>query len=78
MGGTHDASWIPQVLPGAGNLMVFNNGQYLYQRTPGSSVLEINPFLDAAGIDTYPKRRPPGEKPPAGGGRGRSQDNPAK
>ena len=59
MGGTHDASWIPQGLPGAGNLMVFNNGQYLYQRTPGSSVLEINPFLDAAGNDTGEYVNPP-------------------
>lgn len=59
MGGSHDASWIPQGLPGAGNLMVFNNGQYLYQRTPGSSVLEINPFLDAAGIDTGEYVNPP-------------------
>ncbi len=52
MGGSHDASWIPPGLPGAGHLMVFNNGQYLYQRTPGSSIIEINPFLDGNGRDT--------------------------
>jgi hypothetical protein len=52
MGGSHHASWIPKGLPGAGHIMVFNNGQYLYQRTPQSSVLEINPFLDADGHDT--------------------------
>jgi len=39
--------------------MVFNNGQYLYQRTPGSSVLEINPFLDAVGNDTGEYVNPP-------------------
>jgi hypothetical protein len=32
--------------------MVFNNGQYLFQRTPHSSVLEINPRLDAEDRDT--------------------------
>jgi len=59
MGGTHHASWIPAGLPGAGNLMVFNNGQYLYQRTPQSSVLEINPFLDGGGDDTGEYVNPP-------------------
>ena len=46
-------------LPGAGHLMVFNNGQYLYQRTPQSSILEINPFLDANGRDTGKYVNPP-------------------
>ncbi len=59
MGGSHHASWIPQGLPGAGHIMVFNNGQYLYQRTPQSSALEINPFLDAAGRDTGQYVNPP-------------------
>ena len=59
MGGTHHAAWIPQGLPGAGNLMVFNNGQYLYQRTPGSSILEINPFLDGQGQNTGEYVNPP-------------------
>jgi len=52
MGGSHHAHWIAPGLPGAGRLMVFNNGQYLFERTPQSSILEINPFLDAAGRDT--------------------------
>ena len=47
IGGSHDVHWIRPGLPGAGHIMVFNNGQYLYQRTPQSSILEINPFLDA-------------------------------
>jgi hypothetical protein len=59
MGGSHHASWIPKGLPGAGHIMVFNNGQYLYQRTPQSSVLEINPFLDADGRDTGKYVNPP-------------------
>lgn len=59
MGGAHDAHWIRPGLPGAGHLMVFNNGQYLYQRTPQSSALEINPFLDASGRDTGKYVNPP-------------------
>ncbi|MFZ4617272.1 MAG: aryl-sulfate sulfotransferase [Rectinemataceae bacterium] len=49
MGGSHDAQWIRPGLPGAGNLMVFDNGQYLFQHTPQSAVLEIDPRLDSAG-----------------------------
>lgn len=59
MGGSHHASWIPAGLPGAGHLMVFNNGQYLYQRTPGSSVIEIDPFLDGTGNETGRYVNPP-------------------
>ena len=59
MGGTHDVQWIKPGLPGAGHLMVFNNGQYLCQRTPGSSIIEINPFLDASGRDTGKYVNPP-------------------
>lgn len=59
MGGSHHASWIPPGVPGAGNLMVFNNGQYLYQRTPQSSILEINPFLCTDGQDTGEYVNPP-------------------
>jgi len=59
MGGTHHVTWIPPGHPGAGHLMVFNNGQYLYQRTPQSSVLEINAFLDSSGRDTGSYVNPP-------------------
>ena len=59
MGGSHDAHWIRPGLPGAGHLMVFNNGQYLFQRTPQSSALEINPRLDASGRDTGKYVNPP-------------------
>ena len=59
MGGSHNAHWIPAGLPGAGHLMVFNNGQYLFERTPQSSIIEINPFLDATGRDTGAYVNPP-------------------
>jgi len=59
MGGAHDAHWIDPGLPGAGHLMVFNNGQYLFQRTPQSSILEINPFVDSGGRDTGAYVNPP-------------------
>lgn len=44
----HDARWIPRGLPGAGNIMIFNNGM----DRPGrrfSSVLEIVPPLERDG-----------------------------
>ena len=59
MGGAHDVQWIRPGLNGAGHLLIFNNGQYLYQRTPQSSVLEINPFLDASGRDMGKYVNPP-------------------
>ena len=59
MGGAHDVHWIRPGLSGAGHIMVLNNGQYLYQRTPQSSALEINPFLDANGRDTGEYVNPP-------------------
>lgn len=59
MGGAHDAHWIGPGLPGAGHLMVIDNGQYLYQRTPQSAALEINPFVDASGRDTGRYVNPP-------------------
>ena len=59
MGGAHDVHWIRPGLAGAGHIMVFNNGQYLFQRTPHSSILEINPCLDASGRDTGRYVNPP-------------------
>jgi hypothetical protein len=59
IGGSHHAHWIEPGLPGAGHLMVFNNGQYLFERTPQSSVIEINPFLDSAARDTGHYVNPP-------------------
>ena len=59
IGGCHDVHWIRPGLPGAGHILVFNNGQYLYERTPQSSIVEINPFLDAQGRDTGRYVNPP-------------------
>lgn len=59
MGGSHDVQWIRPGLPGAGHLMVFDNGQYLFQHTPQSAVLEIDPFLDATGKDQGRYVNPP-------------------
>ncbi len=41
----HDARWIPEGSPGAGNILVFNNGL----DRGYSSVEEITPLIDAAG-----------------------------
>ena len=55
IGGAHDVQWIKPGLPGAGHFLIFNNGQYLFDRTSQSSILEINGFLDAQGrqADNY-------------------------
>lgn len=45
--GQHDAQWIPDGLPGAGNILVFNNGDK--QVRPYSSIDELVPPLDADG-----------------------------
>ena len=59
MGGAHDVHWIRPGLPGAGHLLVLNNGQYLFQCTPQSSAMEINPFLDANERDSGKYVNPP-------------------
>lgn len=59
LGGVHTAHWIPPGMPGAGRLLMFNNAQYLHQLTPGSEILEVNPYLDANGRDTGKYVNPP-------------------
>ncbi|MCK6685863.1 MAG: aryl-sulfate sulfotransferase, partial [Thermoanaerobaculia bacterium] len=59
IGGSSDAQWIATGLPGAGHILVFNNNQYLYQRTPQSYVFEVNPFAGSAGTDTGAYVNPP-------------------
>ncbi len=49
IGGAHDIHWIRPGLPGAGNFLVFNNGQYLNELTNQSYADEINPYLDSSG-----------------------------
>ena len=59
IGGSANAQWIASGLAGAGHLLVFNNNQYLYQRTPQSYVFEINPYLNSSGVDTGAYVNPP-------------------
>ena len=59
IGGSHDIQWIKAGLPGAGHLLVFNNAQYLFERTQQSYIMEINGFLDASGKDTGNYVNPP-------------------
>jgi hypothetical protein len=61
--GQHNAHWIPQGLPGAGHILVFNNGM----RRPGgafSSVDEIVPPVDSQGHYTYSAGEPYGPDAP--------------
>ena len=59
LGGVHNAQWIAPGLPGAGHMMFFNNAQYLHQLTPGSEIIEVNPYLDSSGRDTGKYVNPP-------------------
>jgi hypothetical protein len=59
IGGSHDIQWIKPGLPGEGHFLIFNNGQYLFERTPQSYIFEINGFLDAAGNETGSYINPP-------------------
>jgi hypothetical protein len=59
IGGSHDIQWIKPGLAGAGHFLVFNNGQYLFERTPQSYIFEINGYLDASKTDTGHYINPP-------------------
>ncbi len=59
LGGSHDIQWIKQGLPGAGNFMVFCNGQNLFELTPQSYIIEINPYLNSSGTVTSAYVNPP-------------------
>ncbi len=59
IGGSHDIQWIASGLPGAGHFLVFNNGQYLFERTPQSYIFEINGFLDSSKKDISTYVNPP-------------------
>jgi hypothetical protein len=55
--GQHDAHWIPSDLPGAGNILIFNNGS---KSRPYSSVEEISLPLKADG--SYELEEAPGKE----------------
>lgn len=46
--GQHDARWIPEHYPGAGNILIFNNGDSRPKESY-SSIIEIRPPVDADG-----------------------------
>ncbi len=62
IGASHDAHWIKPGLQGAGNIMVFNNGQYLFERTSQSYIVEVNPYYDSNRV-----AKPNYVNPPAAG-----------
>jgi len=47
IGGAHNIQWIKPGLPGAGNFLIFNNAENLFELTPQSYIFEINPYLDS-------------------------------
>ncbi len=59
LGGSHDIQWIKPGLPGAGNFLVFCNAQNLFELTPQSYIIQINPYLNSAGVNTGNFVNPP-------------------
>ena len=59
IGGAHDIQWIKPGLPGAGNFMIFNNDENLFELTPQSYIYEINPYLNSSGTNTGSFVNPP-------------------
>ena len=59
LGGSHDIQWIKPGLPGEGNFLVFCNAQNLFELTPQSYIIEINPYLNSSGVNTGSYVDPP-------------------
>lgn len=59
IGGSHNIQWIKPGLQGAGNFLIFNNGQNLFELTGQSYIFEINPYLNSAGTNTGVYVNPP-------------------
>jgi len=59
LGGAHDIQWIRSGLTGAGNFLVFCNAENLFELTPQSYIIEINPYLNSAGVNTGNFFNPP-------------------
>lgn len=59
IGGSHDVHWIKDGLPGAGNIMIFNNGEYLFERTSQSYIFEVNPYYNSNKVNTGAYVNPP-------------------
>lgn len=59
IGGAHDVQWIDAGLPGAGNFLIFNNGQYLFEQTAQSYIYEIDGFRSSDGSKSPAYVNPP-------------------
>ncbi len=59
IGGSHDVHWIKPGLPGEGNIQIFNNGEYLFERVSQSYIFEVNPCYNAKKINTGSYVNPP-------------------
>jgi hypothetical protein len=59
IGGSHDVHWIKPGLPGAGNIQIFNNGEYLVERVSQSYIFEVNPYYNSSKVNTGAYVNPP-------------------
>ena len=59
IGGSHHVHWIASGLSGAGNIMIFNNGEYLMEQVSQSYVFEVNPYYNSAKVNTGTYVNPP-------------------
>lgn len=59
IGGSHDVHWIKDGLPGAGNIQIFNNGEYLFERVSQSYIFEVNPYYNSKLVNTGAYVNPP-------------------
>ena len=59
MGTTHDAQWIRNLsskigVPGAGNILIFNDGGACFDQWPQSGAIEVNPYIKGLDTASYP------------------------
>ena len=59
IGGSHDVHWIKPGLPGAGNIQIFNNGEYLGEQVSRSYIFEVNPYYNSSKVNTGAYVNPP-------------------
>jgi len=59
IGGAHHVSWIPAGFPHAGNMLIFNNAQNLFEHTQQSYAMEISGYLNANTNNTGAYVNPP-------------------
>lgn len=59
IGGSHDVHWVKAGLPGAGNIQIFNNGEYLFERVSQSYIFEVNPYYNSKKVNTGAYVNPP-------------------